>query len=181
MECLLIRSIMNHTEVHRILSLQQHGFKYREGPSNQCYCYIYFVKVFDKLKNSLLIHKLDHNGIRRLTNAWIWSFLRGWHQTVVVEGAKSGYINIKSGVPQGSVLGPCLFLTYINDLPDRVTSQAQSFADNTMLSSKEEYKPWKWGATTRFYTSHTKTMLPTRKSVPRSSGQLDHTETSWWS
>ena len=48
-------------------------------------------------------------------------------------------------------------------------------------SSKEEYKPWKWGATARYYTSHTKTMLPTRMSVPRSSRQLDHTKTSWWS
>ena len=46
-------------------------------------------------------------------------------------------------------------------------------------SSKEEYKPWKWGATARYYTSHTKTMLPTRKSVPRSSRQLDHMKISW--
>ena len=46
-------------------------------------------------------------------------------------------------------------------------------------SSKEEYKPWKWGATARYYTSHTKTMLPTTKPMPRSSRQLDHTKTSW--
>ena len=45
-------------------------------------------------------------------------------------------------------------------------------------SSKEEYKPWKWGATTRYYTSHRKTMLSTRKSMPRSSRQLDHMKTS---
>ena len=43
------------------------------------------------------------------------------------------------------------------------------------MSPKEEYKPWKWGATARYYASYTKTMLPTRKSVPRSSGQSDHT------
>ena len=48
-------------------------------------------------------------------------------------------------------------------------------------SSKAEYKSWKWGATARYYASHTKTMLPTRKSVPRSSRQSDHTQTwrSW--
>ena len=46
-------------------------------------------------------------------------------------------------------------------------------------SCEEEYKPWKWRATARYYTSHTKTMLPTRKSVPRSSRQLDHTKTTW--
>ena len=46
-------------------------------------------------------------------------------------------------------------------------------------SSKEEYKQWKWGATARYYTSHTKTMSPKRKSVPRSSRQSDHTKSSW--
>ena len=46
-------------------------------------------------------------------------------------------------------------------------------------SFKEEYKPWKWGATARYYTFYTKTMLPTRKSVLRSSRQSDHTKTSW--
>ena len=46
-------------------------------------------------------------------------------------------------------------------------------------SSKEEYKLWKWGSTTRYYASRTKTMLPTSKAMPRSSRQLDHTKTSW--
>ena len=50
---------------------------------------------------------------------------------------------------------------------------------STQQSSKEEYTPWKWGATARYYTSHTKTMLSTRKSVSRSSRQLDHTKTCW--
>ena len=50
---------------------------------------------------------------------------------------------------------------------------------HSQQSSKEEYKPWKWGATARYYTSHTKTMLPTSKSVPRSSRQLNHRKTSW--
>ena len=48
-------------------------------------------------------------------------------------------------------------------------------------SSKEECKPWKWGATARCYASHTKTMLATRKSMPKSSRQSDHTKTSWLS
>ena len=49
----------------------------------------------------------------------------------------------------------------------------------SLLSSKEEYKPWKWAATARYYASHTKTMLPPRKFVPRPSRQSDHTKTSW--
>ena len=48
-------------------------------------------------------------------------------------------------------------------------------------SSKEEYKSWKWGTIASYYASHTKTILPTRTSVPISSRQLDHTKTSWWS
>ena len=58
------------------------------------------------------------------------------------------------------------------DVPDVYASAA-------VKSSKEECRPWKWGATARYYASHTKTMLPTRKYVPRSSRRSDHTKTSW--
>ena len=61
---------------------------------------------------------------------------------MVINGAKSDFINVESGVPQGSVLGPCLFLVYINVLPNRLTSSARLFADDTavysMVSSTED-------------------------------------------
>ena len=53
------------------------------------------------------------------------------------------------------------------------------YGGNFWPMAHDEYKPWKWSATARYHTSHTKTMLPTRKSVLRSSRQLDHTKTSW--
>ena len=52
---------------------------------------------------------------------------------MLVNGKKSSFIHVKSGVPQGSVLGPCLFLTYINDLPNCVSSNVRLFADDTTM------------------------------------------------
>ena len=64
---------------------------------------------------------------------WIQNFLKDRTQAVVVEGEKSDLVDVRSGVPQGSVLGPCLFLAYINDLPDRVTATSRLFADDTLI------------------------------------------------
>ena len=92
-----------------------------------------FAKAFDKVNHSLLVHKLEHYGIRNTINHWIADFLDGRSQSVVVEGSRSNSIPVKSGVPQGSVLGPCLFLIYINDLANCVSSTARLFADDTLL------------------------------------------------
>ena len=61
------------------------------------------------------------------------SFLTNRLQQVIVEGESYSAVSVDSGVPQGSVLGPVLFLCHINDLPDRVTSQEWMFADNCLL------------------------------------------------
>ena len=92
-----------------------------------------FAKAFDRVNHSLLVHKLDHYGIRGCTNSWITSFLSERKQDVVVNGFQSSYASIKSGVPQGSVLGPSLFLTYINDLPKRISSPSRLFANDTAV------------------------------------------------
>ena len=75
-----------------------------------------FAKAFEKVSHSLLIHKLDRSGIKRKINKWIQSWMSGRQQKVVVNVEQSDYISAESGVPQGSVLGPGLFLTYINDM-----------------------------------------------------------------
>jgi len=66
-------------------------------------------------------------------NQWIKSFLSNRKQQVVLEGTKSDQDNVISGVPQGTVLGPLLFLAYINDMPDCTSSDIRLFADDSLM------------------------------------------------
>ena len=93
-----------------------------------------FSKAFDRASHSLLLHKLQRYGVQGTTNAWISSFLYDRRQAVVVDGSQSSFVSVRSGVPQDSVLGPCLFLVYINDLPEKLTTRARLFADDTATS-----------------------------------------------
>ena len=82
-----------------------------------------FSNAFDKVSHNRLLHKLQWYGIRGQTLHLINNFLQNRQQQVVVEGIKSTNTHVTSGVPQGSVLGPILFLVYVNDLPDCVKSE----------------------------------------------------------
>ena len=92
-----------------------------------------FSKAFDKVSHQKLAWKLHRCGIGGKTNNWIQSFLRDREQSVVVNGETSTPAAVDSGVPQGSVLGPSLFLFYINDIPDNITSTVRLFADDTIV------------------------------------------------
>ena len=89
-------------------------------------------KAFDKVDHSLLCYTLKKYGIRGKINGWIRAFLSNRKQCVVVEGENSSYVPVESGVPQGSVLGPVLFLLYINDIPEGFNSTCRLFADDTI-------------------------------------------------
>ncbi len=80
-----------------------------------------------------LISKLNHYGIRGKTSEWVRNFLSNRTQCVVLDGIKSGDINVESGVPQGTVLGPILFLIFINDIPDNIKSNVRLFADDCLV------------------------------------------------
>ena len=92
-----------------------------------------FSKAFDKVSHNLLTQKLSRYGIQGLTNKWIRNWLSHRKRTVVLDGQNSYEAAVRSGVPQGSVLGPCLFLYYINDIPDQVKSSVRLFADHTIM------------------------------------------------
>ena len=92
-----------------------------------------FAKAFDKVNHNKLIYELKAHRVDVLTVEWIEAFLNSRSQVVVLDGTSSDSVPVTSGVPQGSVLGPALFLLYINDLPDTIDSQVRLFADDTVL------------------------------------------------
>lgn len=98
--------------------------------------YLDFSKAFDSVPHELLLYKLDCYGIRGRLLDWIKSWLCGREQRVVLNGESSSWQIVKSGVPQGSVLGPILFTIYINDLGDSILSRLLKFADDTKTFNK---------------------------------------------
>ena len=92
-------------------------------------------KAFDKVWHKGLIYKLQSVGISGNLLNLITSFLDNRFQRVLLNGQESGWLPIKAGVPQGSILGPLFFLVYINDLSDGLLSNVKLLADDTSLFS----------------------------------------------
>ena len=91
-----------------------------------------FFKAFDKVAHKLLLLKLEYYGIRGLVLAWIKAWLIGRTQQLALEGEFSEKSCVRSGVPQGTVLGPLCFL-FVNDIGNDITSNIKLFADDTLL------------------------------------------------
>ncbi|MCG7865740.1 MAG: hypothetical protein JAY74_05120 [Candidatus Thiodiazotropha taylori] len=145
---------MSHLEKHNLLTDYQHGFRKRRSCETQLLLTINdlakglndkqqidailldFSKAFDKVPHQRLLLKLNHYGISNNILAWIKDFFSARTQEVVIDGSKSTPTPVTSGVPQGTVLGPLLFLAYINDMPECVKSSIKLFADDSLLYRK---------------------------------------------
>ena len=98
-------------------------------------------KAFDTCNISILVKKLEHYGFRGISSKWFSSYLNERTQYVEINGEKSSLKEITHGVPQGSVLGPILFLLYINDLPNAIEIFSSLFADDTIfVNSNKDLK-----------------------------------------
>ena len=91
-------------------------------------------KAFDTVDHHILLKKLEYYGFRGISNKWFASYLSNRKQFVSINGNKSNLADVKCGVPEGSILGPLLFLIYINDLHVAIKySEVHHFADDTSL------------------------------------------------
>ena len=151
LERLVFKYLFNHFRDNNIITPFQSGFTPGDSPVNQLtYLYNTFcqaldsekevrvvfcdiLKAFDRVWHRGLIHKLRAAGISGRQLKWFVSYLENRKQRVVLPGGKSNWEYIHAGVPQGSILGPLLFLLYINDIVNEIGSNIRLFADDTSL------------------------------------------------
>ena len=151
MEYIVLSHLNQHLSTNSILSPAQHGFRAGMSCETQlvltCHDWanilhqqgqvdallLDFSKAFDKVSHAKLLHKLGQYGVIGKMLQWISGFLHNRTQFVAINGSHSSISPVTSGVPQGSVLGPTLFLLYINDIVDVTKSELRLFADDTVL------------------------------------------------
>ena len=151
LEHIIVSQILDHLDSQNILHENQHGFRAKRSCESQLLmttddisksmnsgnqvdmAILDFSKAFDKVSHERLSQKLKYYGIDANTRTWIDSFLTDRKQQVVVDNATSDIASVTSGVPQGTVLGPTLFLIYKNDIADNITSNIRLFADDCVL------------------------------------------------
>ena len=151
-EHIICRHVLGHLEQHKILTELQHGFRsgrlcetqlittfqdiaesYDKKGSQIDIAVLDFSKAFDTVPHDGLLSKLKHYGIDKNIWQWISNFLKNRKQCVVVDGISSSPVDVDSRVPQGTVLGPILFLLHINNLPSIVSSKVRLFADDCLI------------------------------------------------
>ena len=156
LEKLVTRHIMAHLEDHDLLSPHQYGFRAGFSCTSQLIrlfhswasaldknktsdvVFLDFEKAFDSVPHKHLISKLGRYGINGQILEWLGDFLQDRFQRVVLEGESSDWSMVYSGVPQGSIVGPMLFLLYVNDIPENLSCSSEMFADDTLLFNSDQ-------------------------------------------
>ena len=152
-ESIIADLIVEHLEINKLLIDSQHGFRHNRSCLSNLLeffhkmfsiydnsraidiIYLDFQKAFDKVPHKKLMLKTRALGIIDEISDWIEDWLTNRKQRVVINGEVSEWADVTSGVPQGSVLGPLLFLIYINDIDVGLTSRIAKFADDTKLGT----------------------------------------------
>ena len=156
LEKIVRKAVIDHLNRNNLLSDGQYGFRnnrpcalqllnvmekwtdYVERHQSWDTIYLDLAKAFDKVAHKRLLKKVASYGIKGSVLAWITSFLSSRRQCVSVKGSSSAWKPVDSGVPQGSVLGPVLFILYVNDIPELVRSNVWIFADDTKLNAPSD-------------------------------------------
>jgi len=151
LEHVIYSHIFQHLKKYDVLCEEQHGFQQNRSCETQLISTINeiaenmnagkqtdvilldFAKAFDKVPHVRLCHKLSNLGINGPILEWISSFLSCRSQQVVVGGEKSSVSSVSSGVPQGTVLAPLLFLCFINDITKNISSSIKLYADDVLI------------------------------------------------
>ena len=128
--------IPGDSTINQLLAITTEIFNAFESVDETRAVFLDISKAFDKVWHEGLVFKLRQNGIKDNLINLITSFLSNREQRVVLNGVQSNWEHIYSGVPQGSVLGPLLFLIYINDLSENINSKLKLFADDSSLFIK---------------------------------------------
>lgn len=154
LESIIRDKIMDHLKRNNIINEHQHGFVPRKACvtnllettdfitrniSQKCpidIVFLDFAKAFDKVPHRRLLLKLENLGIKGSVLNWLRSFLTGRKQRVVLGDDESEWSDVLSGVPQGSVLAPILFIIFINDLPRSLKNPCKLYADDCKILAK---------------------------------------------
>ena len=123
----------NHSCVTQLLTLTENISHALDHKKQIDIILLDFAKAFDTVPHQRLLTKLQHYGIQSNTYNWIKAWLSNRTQQVLLDGVTSSSVSITSGVPQGTVLGPLMFLHYINDIITNINSPLRIFADNCLL------------------------------------------------
>ena len=152
MERVVYKHLYNHFVSHNLIYCKQSGFlrghstvfqlidifdqiaRSLDDKTVTCMVFCDISKAFDRVWHQGLLFKLKENGISGNMLKWIESYLSNRTQKVFVRSSMSDVLQVKAGVPQGSVLGPLFFLIYVNDIVNNLLSITRLFADDTSLS-----------------------------------------------